>query len=168
LAQSEKGGGKAMKILLAVLIALSTASSVYAQHPIWLDEAIRVDNPYELVYWTAVEFGCPLTEQEVDSVVEDVLMRNRIKPIKPVTLEDGRIYLNVSLRCTNAGADGKHAFSININYGRYKPWPAILFDVPYAAVGLGDKDLIRRDCQARLVDAVAAFKKANMHFFGKR
>jgi hypothetical protein len=157
-----------MKILLAVLIALSTASSVYAQHPNWLDEAIRVDNPDELAYWISVEPDCVLTEQEVGSVVESVMVKSRIQPIKPSTLEDGQIYLNVSLRCTNAVADNNHAFSININFGRYKPWPAILFDVPYAAVGFGGKDLIRHRCHERLVDAVAAFKRANASFVGRR
>lgn len=157
-----------MKMLLVLLIALSTSSGVYAQHPIWLDEAIRVDNPAELAYWTSVEPECMLSEQEVDSVVESVVTRNRIKPIKPDVLEEGRVYLNVSLRCTKAVDGNKHAFSININFGRYKPWPAILFDVPYAAVGFGDKDSIRQSCQERLVDAVAAFKKANLHFFGAR
>ncbi len=157
-----------MKILAFVLVALSTASSVSAQHPIWLDEAIRIDDPAELAFWTAVEFYCPLTEQEVDSVVEGVLIRNRIKPLKPSTLEDGRVYLNVSLRCTDAVVDDDHAFSININFGRYKPWPAILFDVPYASVGFGGKDSVRESMKARLEDAVAAFTKANMHFIGKR
>ena len=157
-----------MKILLIVLIALCGATSVYAQHPIWLDEAIRVDNPEELAYWTSVEPDCPLTEQEVDHVVEGVLTRNRIKALKPGTLGDNQIYLNVSLRCTKAVADYRHAYSININFGRYKPWPAILFDVPYAAVGFGDKDSIRQNCHEHLEDAVAAFKKANLHFFGQR
>ena len=157
-----------MKIVLAGLFALSTASSVYAQHPIWLDEAIRVDNPGELAYWISVEPDCVLTEQEVGTVVESVMTRNRIKPLQPGTLEDGQIYLNVSLRCTGAVSDDKRAFGININFGRYKPWPAILFDVPYAAVGFGGKDLIRQRCHERLVDAVAAFTKANLHFFGER
>ena len=157
-----------MKMILVVLTALATVPSVYAQHPIWLDEAIRVDDADELAYWIAVEADCPLTEQAVDSVVEGALIRNRIKPLKHNIFEDGRIYLNVSLRCTKAVADNKHAFSININFGRYKPWPAILFDVPYAAVGIGGRDSIRQNCEERLEDAVAAFVKANTLFVGKQ
>ena len=157
-----------MKILAFVLIALSTASSASAQHPIWLDEAIRVDDPAELAYWTAVEFYCPLAQEEVESVVEDILIRNRLKPLKGRIFEDDRVYLNVSLRCTEAVVDDNHAFSININFGRYKPWPAILFDVPYASVGFGGKDSIKDNIKVRLEDAVAAFRKANMHFIGMR
>jgi hypothetical protein len=157
-----------MKMFLAVLIALSTASSVYAQHPDWLDEAIRVDNAVELAYWISVEPDCVLTELEVGSVVESVMVKSRIRPLKPDTLEDGQIYLNVSLRCTKAVADNNRAFSIDINFGRYKPWPAILFDVPYAAVGFGGKDLIRQNCKERVEAAVAAFIKANALFVGKR
>jgi hypothetical protein len=157
-----------MKSFLLVPIALLCAASAYAQHPIWLDQAIRVDDPGELAYWTAVESDCPLTEPEVQSVVEGVLIRNRIKPLRPGVLEDGRIYLNVSLRCTKAVVDNQHAFSININFGRYKPWPAILFDVPYAAVGFGGKDSLRKNFEEHLEDAVGAFKTANMHFFGMR
>ena len=168
LIQPVRQGGGVMKNLLVVLIALCCATSVYAQHPIWLDEAIRVDDPAELAYWTAVEADCPVTEQEVGTLVESVLARNRIKPLKPSNLEDGQIYLNVSLRCTKSVADNRHAFSININFGRYKPWPAVLFDVPYASVGFGGKESIRQSCQEHLVDAAAAFKKANLHFFGQR
>lgn len=157
-----------MKILPVVLITLLTASSVYAQHPIWLDEAIRVDNPDELAYWSAVEIDCPVTKDEVDSVVENVLINNRIKPVKDRIFEDGQVYLNVSLRCTKMVADNKHAFSINIHFGRYKPWPAILFDAPYVAVGLGGKDSIRQDCKDRLEAAVAAFIKANVMVIGRR
>ena len=157
-----------MKILLVALITLLTASSVYAQHPIWLDEAIRVDNPDELAYWSAVEIDCPLTKEEVDSIVEDVLIKSRIRPVRDKILEDGRVYLNLSLRCTKIVADNKHAFSINIHFGRYKPWPAILFDAPYVAVGLGGKDSITQDCKERLEAAVAAFLKANTLVIGKR
>ena len=157
-----------MKTLLVVLIALSTAWSVHAQHPIWLDEAIRVDNSDELAYWSAVEIDCPLTKQEVDSMVEDVLIKSRVRPVKDKILEDGRVYLNVSLRCTKVVTDNKHAFSINIHFGRYKPWPAILFDAPYVAVGLGGKNSIRQDCEERLEAAVAAFIRANAMVIGKR
>lgn len=157
-----------MKFLLAVVITLTTAASVFAQHPHWLDEAIRVDNPGELAYWTAVETDCPLTEAEVESVIEGVLTRNRIKPLKHKISEDGRVYLNVSLRCTKVVADTKHAFSVNVHFGRYKPWPAILFDAPYAAVGMGDRNSIREDCKERVEEAVSAFVKANTIFVGKR
>ena len=157
-----------MKIFLAALITLVCASNVFAQHPTWLDEAIRVDDPAELAYWTAVEFYCPLTEQEVERVLEGIMIRNRIQPLKGRIFDDGRVYLNVSLRCTQAVTDNKHAFSIDINFGRYKPWPAILFDVPYASVGIGDKVSIRENIKVHLEDAVAAFTKANMHFIGKR
>ena len=157
-----------MKILLVVLTTLSFVPGVYAQHPVWLDEAIRVDDPSQLAYWTTVEPDCPLTEQEVGAVIEGIITRNRIKPVKPVNLEDGQIYLNVSLRCTGAVSGSNHAFSININFARYKPWPAILFDVPYAAVGFGDKESVRQDCKEHLEDAVAAYRKANLHFFGQR
>lgn len=157
-----------MKRLLVVLITLLCAPGAHAQHPIWLDEAIRVDDPSQLAYWAAVEPDCPLTEQEVGSVIEGVITRNRVKPVKPASLEDGQIYLNVSLRCTRAVSGSNHAFSININFARYRPWPAILFDVPYAAVGFGDKESLRQACNEHLEDALAAFRKANLHFFGQR
>ena len=157
-----------MKILLVILAILSYAPGVYAQHPIWLDEAIRVDDPAKLPYWMAVEPDCPLTEQAVGALIEGVISRNRIRPLRPESLEAGQIYLNVSLRCTKAVSGGNHAFSININFARYKPWPAILFDVPYAAVGFGEKDALMQSCEAHLEDAVAAFRKANLHFFGQR
>jgi len=157
-----------MKILLTVLIALSTASSVYAQHPNWLYEAIRVDNPDELAYWVAVETACPVTEEEVAGVVERVLINSRIKPVKHDILKDDRIYLNVSLRCTEVVADNKHVFGLNIHFGRYKPWPAILFDAPYAAVGLGDTSLVEEKCRERMEEAVSAFRKANSLFIGER
>ena len=161
-------GRHAMKILLIVLATLAFAPSVRAQHPIWLDEAIRVDDPSRLAYWTAVEPDCPLTEQEVGAVVEGVIASNHIKPVKPESLDDGQIYLNVSLRCTRVVSGSNHAFSININFARYRPWPAILFDVPYASVGFGGKESLRHDCEEHLEDAVAAFRKANLHFFGQR
>lgn len=157
-----------MKVLLIVLFTLSSAMSIYAQHPIWIDEAIRVDDPDELAYWTAIEPDCPLSQAEVEIVIESVLSRSRIKPLKHKILEDGRVYLNFSLRCTKVVADNKHAFSVDIHFGRYKPLPAILFDAPYAAVGMGDRDLIRENCKLRVEDAVFAFIRANTLFVGKR
>ena len=157
-----------MKILLVVLMALSTSSGVYAQHPIWLDEAIRVDNPDELAYWIAVEAQCPLIEDELESLIQEVFVESRVKPLKDRIFEEGRVYLNVSLRCTRAAPDNRHAYSVSIHFGRYKPWPAILFDAPYVDVGIGDKDSISQNCKERLEAAVAAFKKANTITVGKR
>lgn len=155
-------------MLLVVLMALSMASGVYGQHPIWLDEAIRVDRPDELAYWVAVEVDCPLSGDEIENIIEGVLIENRIKPIKNKIFEDGRIYLNVSLRCTSVGPDNRQAFSIASHFGRYKPWPAILFDAPYGEFGIGNKNLIRQHCKERLSAAVAAFNRANTLTVGQR
>ena len=157
-----------MKILLIVLIALATMPAAFAQHPFWLEEAIRVNNPDELAYWISVETDCPLTEGEIESVIEDVLTERRIKPVRHKIFEDGRIYLNLRLRCTRIVADNKHAFSLSIHFGRYKPWPAILFDAPYGEFGVASKDTISRHCKERLEAAVAAFKRANALTVGQR
>ena len=157
-----------MKVILIILFTLATASSVCAQHPIWIDEAIRVDNPGELAYWTAVEPDCPLSQAEAETVIEGVLARSGIEPLKHRIFEDGRVYLNFSLRCTKAVAENKHAFSVNIHFGRYKPLPAILFDAPYAALGIGNGDSIREQCKLRVEDAVSAFIKANTLIVGRQ
>ena len=157
-----------MKTVLVALFTLAIASNIYAQHPNWLDEAIRVDDPDELAYWTAVQTDCPLTVDEVESVIEAVLTDSRIKPLKHRIFEDGRIYLNLNLRCTRAVTGATYAFSIDIHFGRYQPWPAILFDAPYAYFGIGGKDLILRNCEERVTAAVAAFAKANTLIVGKR
>jgi hypothetical protein len=157
-----------MKTVLVVLFTLTSASHVYAQHPDWLDEAIRVDDPDELAYWTAIQTDCPLTVDEVENVIEGVLSGNQIKPLKHRIFEDGRIYLNVNLRCTKVVSGDQHAFSIDIHFGRYQPWPAILFDAPYAYFGIGGKDLIMRNCKERVAAAIAAFAKANTMIVSKR
>ena len=150
-----------MKSVLLVLAVFFLASGAYAQHPFWLDEAIRVDNPDEFAYWTSISTDCPLTEAEVDELIEQVLVENKLKPVRDKIFEEGRIYLNVDLRCVNVASGSQHAFTLNLHYGRYQPWPAILFDAPYSEVGVGGKDVISIKLAERLKAAVAAFKKAN-------
>jgi hypothetical protein len=150
-----------MKSVLMVLTAVFLASGAYAQHPFWLDEAIRVDDPDEFAYWTSIATDCPLTEAEVDSLIEQVLVENELRPIRDKIFEDGRIYLNVDLRCVSVASGGQHAFTLNLHFGRYQPWPAILFDAPYSELGIGDKEVISLKFTERLKAAVAAFRKAN-------
>ncbi len=157
-----------VKILLFYQFALLIASSAFAQHPFWLDDAIRVDNPGELAYWTAVDTSCPLTWEEVKTVIEEVLTQNRIEPVGNKVFEDGRIYLNVNIRCASVAKDSKHAFSISIHFGRYKPWPPILFDAPFQEFGVGSKSLILSRFRESVEIAVAAFEKANTITIGKR
>ncbi len=157
-----------MKQVLTALMAFFLASSAYAQHPFWLDEAIRVDSPDEFAYWTSIETDCPLTESEVERLIEGVLVENKLKPVRDKIFEDGRIYLNVDLRCIRVASDDQHAFTLNIHFGRYQPWPAILFDAPYSEVGVGGKEEIRRKLRERIVAAVAAFKRVNTLTIGLR
>ena len=157
-----------MKQVLMALMAFFLVSSAYAQHPFWLDEAIRVDSPDEFAYWTSIETDCPLIESEVERLIEGVLVENKLKPVRDKIFEDGRIYLNVDLRCIRVATDDQHAFTLNIHFGRYQPWPAILFDAPYSEVGVGSKEEIRRKLRERIVAAVAAFKRVNTLTIGLR
>lgn len=150
-----------MRVLLMFFVSLILASNACAQHPFWLDEAIRVDDPDEFAYWTSIQRACPLTEAEVVYLIEETLVENELRPVRDKIFEDGRIYLNVDLRCIKLASDDQHAFTLNIHYGRYKPWPAILFDAPYSEVGIGGKATISRKFRQRMKEAVAAFKKAN-------
>ena len=155
-------------LLCALLVFLLGPPNLQAQHPNWLEEGIQVDDPGELAYWMAVGADCPLTQAEVGELVESVLARNRIRPVRDEALENDRVYLNVNLRCTQLSTGDQYAYSLDIHFGRYQPLPAILFDAPFSDYGVGDKARISRACTERVKAAVAIFMKANRLTIGSR
>jgi hypothetical protein len=153
-----------MRILVMFVTTLLFTPTSHAQaHPEWLNDALKVDNPNELAYWSAINSECPLTGEELDSIVKGVLLRSRIKPLEDQILEAGTVYLNVSVQCTSVVADNKHAYYIRAEFGRYNPPPPVLFDAPVYRVGIGDKDFIKQNCEDVVESAVTLFIKANLN-----
>ena len=69
-----------MRYLLVILLTLSTTAQ--AELEAWYKKAIKVPNPNELPLFSKVGQGCKaMSEAELRSVAEGVLIRSRIKPL---------------------------------------------------------------------------------------
>lgn len=148
------------KTILLIGLLLSTAS-VSAEVPDWLDKAIKVSNPNQLAYFVDAN-GCPLKKEELQDIVEGLLIRSRIKPLKEDIFVKDRVYLSLGLTCTKG--NGGHSFAITSQFGRYYPSPAVLlFDYDFGSMGAGSKTFIEQVFKSKVENAVTAFVKSNFN-----
>jgi hypothetical protein len=88
-------------------------------------DAIKVENPNQLPYFSLIDDDCPLTQTEGKEIIEGVFVRSRIKPVPFIA--DNRIYLSVVLRCMEISGSVV-VFNLDIQYGRYEPSPPVIFN----------------------------------------
>lgn len=146
-------------ILFALLLIPQLASS--AELDEWYKSAIKSSTPNELAYYVLVSPDCPVTEQETSKHIEGEFIRGRIKPLQN-QLDYNRVYLNVVIDCLKQ--ESAHpVFIVKMNFGKYNPKPAILFDKTYGQFGTGGKEFIINTYKKGLERAVTDYIKANFN-----
>lgn len=147
-----------LKIILAYLF-LTPLYASSAEIADWYRLAIKSPNPNELAYFVGVDENCPADKSVISNTVEGVLVRSRIKP-SAAFYENNRIYLNVTMDCLKP-ENGKHIFTLSINFGRLNPKPSILFDKTYGFFGVGGLDFITQKLKISTEEAITDYLKVN-------
>lgn len=132
-----------------------------AEVPPWFYKAIKVDSPNQLAYFVENSTSCPFSKEALHKIVEGVLIRSRIKPLKEDIFVDGRIYLNLGVSCVSLKSGGNPPFTITANFARYLPYPAIIIDRNFGNTGIGAADFILQTFKESVENAVTAHIKAN-------
>lgn len=145
-----------ISLLAVFLIPLTAASETYEEAYF---RALKSKTPNELTYWIGVNDICPFEKESVESIVEGVFIRSRVKPIKNV-LSEGSIYLDITVDCLDRG-ELNPIFKIDISFARWRPFPAVKFQKGYGNFGVGDRDFILQTVQRGVENAVTDHIKAN-------
>ena len=146
-------------IFASCLLLLS--NHVYAELSEWLHQALKVDNPNQLAYWVEVGKNCPVTQKEVENLVEGVFIRSRIKPLKEGVFDSGVIYLDVGLVCNGVSSNHIDSYVSKILFGRIVPTPAVWFQGEFGTVGRGSKDFMVGAVKGSVEAAITEYIKAN-------
>jgi len=150
-----------MKQKIFVLLVLLMVSRLgHAEKPVWFLETIKVDNPNQLAYWTVIAGDCPVTEKEMQEIIEGVFVRSRVKPLKEAIYKPGSIYLDVNLTCFKRSED-RFIYNMQIYFSRQFPRPSVKFGDDFGALGSGGKTYITATLKNKIEGAVTVFIKAN-------
>ena len=143
------------------MMALLSASSHAEVLPEWFYKAIKVETPNQLSYYVTSSVACPFTTEALSEIVDGVLIRSRIKPLKNNFFISKKIYLNLSVECLQLKSVNNLVFNIRANFARYSPKPAIIFDHGFGTIGIGGQEYIKRTFKESVENAVTAHVKAN-------
>ena len=144
-------------------MTLFSTSSYGKDLPAWFYKAIKVDTPNQLAYFVEMSKACPFTNETLQNIVDGVLIRSRIKPLKDDIFVSGRIYLSLEVSCVRLKSGGNPPFSIRVNFARYEPYPAIIIDKDFGTTGIGPADFIKQTFKETVENAVTAHIKANFN-----
>ena len=151
---------KIILVLLACFLFPTVAFSADSSMRVAFNKAYKVKNPGKLPYYLAVSKNCPVSKSDVKKILEGVFVRSRVKPIAS-GFSSAPLYLSVRIRCVKSG--NRYAFVNDVYFGRFKPYPAILYDDGYGNHGIGSVNLIEDSVEGNIENAMTAFLKANLN-----
>ena len=141
-----------------------------ADVPDWVLEALD-EGPHDpdvVYYQNVVGLNCGIEYDEIQEIIEDELIRSRIKPLSWVNgpeSSDGLLVLDVGTNCLKR--DGLNAiFSIDVYFAFYfiedsLNLGALLIDWDFGSFGVGGRDYILRSVEDSIEDAITAYVRAN-------
>jgi hypothetical protein len=148
------------KILVLVLLAFASQISLAQERPAWFKSAIKSPTPNELSYYLVASKNCPFDLEKAQTVVDGVLIRSRIKPLREDIFVDNRVYLNMTISCLVLKSNNP-VFDVEVNFARISPYPSIIFDQHFGTSGIGDSDYILQAFKESVESAVTEHIKAN-------
>jgi hypothetical protein len=148
------------KIILLVLLVFSSQISLAQETPAWFKSSIKSPTPNELSYYLSVSKNCPFNLEKAQTVVDGVLIRSRIKPLREDIYVDNRVYLNMTISCIILKSNNP-VFDIDVNFARIRPNPAIIYDWHFGTSGIGGSDYILQAFKESIELAITEHIKVN-------
>ncbi|PTO84334.1 hypothetical protein CWN98_17230 [Vibrio splendidus] len=149
-----------LKLFPILLVLIFSVNSYAKDLPEWFYQSIKVKDPDQLAYFLETSQACPFTKDSLHKIVDGVLIRSRLKPLKEDIFVHNRIYLNLIVNCVPLKS-GNPVFSIRTNFARFQPFPAIIIDNEFGTTGIGPEDFIKQAFKESVENAVTAHIKAN-------
>lgn len=148
--------------LVTLLMLISHQSALGADDPDWFIGVLKKEKPNELAYKVRVDPNCPITKEKVVSIVEDVFVRSRIKPLggNLYMYMFAPVYLKVTVNCLKLEASNP-VYINAIYFGNYSEYVPTLYDHLLGNYGIGPVDAIETNIKANVEDAITAYLKAN-------
>lgn len=122
------------------------------------NKAFKVNNPSQLPYYLSASNKCPISKGDIKKTLEGVFRRSKVKPMAS-GFSSASLYLSVRIRCITSGDN--YIFVNDVYFGRFKPYPAVLYDDGYGNYGIGPADVVKNSIRKNIESAMAAFIKAN-------
>jgi hypothetical protein len=160
--------------MIRALVFIALMATTIAVNAGSIDEyksSYRTSDAGTLPYQILLGSNCPMSEDETRTLIEAVIVRNRIKPTSDMYyLPDyqfdhlSRLYLSVVVTCVELGSD-HYAISFAANFGRAILKSADIFPFSYVMTGpalmVGSKDHMRSNLNDEVENAMAQYLKAN-------
>jgi hypothetical protein len=140
------------------------STTAQAEMEEWYKKAIKVPNPNELPLRSVVSSSCKaLSESELRSIVEGVLVFSRIKPLPFQEHEDDPkkypIYLSTVMTCRDN--DGSYLSITEVKFAKYMPRPSMLFHKDYDAYGQTNTVGLKGSVKVQVEKAITDYIKVN-------
>ena len=145
--------------LASFALFLFVAASTHSNSAEWLRTAIKKDNPEELGYRVFVELNCPVGQEEVEQVVEQLFIRNGLITSPYAFLEK---HLQISISCFMQDK-AQRIFSQEIYFSppRDTGRPDLVYDWNFGRYGIGGREFILKSVTRSIEDAIAEYLSAN-------
>ncbi|MBU2955071.1 hypothetical protein [Marinobacter sp. F3R08] len=142
-------------LIFLYLIALMVPSLANANDlPEWYKTVLKQESPNTLSY--AVVGGldqCRTQKSEIESLIEGVLIRSRIKPSTDLS---NPLVLIAKIRCAGLSSNGVDlgaAFDIRVAFSRFQPLPVVDYFISYGSIGTwGGEDNFFKDSVKQFVE----------------
>lgn len=149
-----------LTIITAMLPTLAKAGDM----PEWYKTVLKQENPNTLSYAVVGELNnCRTPKAEIESLIEGVLMRSRIKPSTDLR---NPLVLVAKIRCLpliSNGVDQGTAFDIRMSYSNFFPPPIVQYFISYGSVGTwgGEDNYFKEAVKQFTEEAVTDYVKVN-------
>ena len=149
-----------MRFALIAVLTLVPLQVAIGDDPVWLAIALMQEEPNELAYLISVDSECPINEENAESIIEGVMVRNRIKPLDGDAWARRSLYLSTILSCMRRD-NGIQVFHMQIVFGNYSKFIPVLYDRGYGYFGIGSSGFIETILRAQIEIAITSYLKAN-------
>ena len=151
----------APRVSAAVLVALLTAP-VAADELEWHQQALIVELPDQLGYYSHVDSDCPIEASTVSTTIEGVLIRSRIKPIADSYSDAEHFFVEINVYCADMDKANEVIFETDVRFGVVANNTDMVINWDYGSLDFGDASDINATVRRDVEDALTDYLKANL------
>lgn len=142
-----------------LMSAPATASAAGLE---WHQEALVVEKPDELGYYTHVDADCPITRETVISTIDGVLIRSRISPIVDSYSDAEQLFIEINVYCAEMSNGSEVIFETDVRFGIVARNMDLVLNWDYGSLSHGNAADIDATVRRDVEDAITDYLKANM------
>lgn len=149
-----------MRLILAIVLFWLAASDANAELLDWEMQVYRQVKADELAYVYSLDIDCPITDDELRSLIEGGLTRNGIKPLGGERWKDSSLSLQVEVYCLGPKEEMVH-YAINTIFANWKADIPVQYTNNFGSFGRDRKPTFEGAIRYSVEKAITAYLEAN-------